>query len=136
MSRSTPRSKVDVLERATKLLFARPTRDITELSPARLSKCTEKQVRAAARLLELADELGRRMLPMFNSPTGMPYGELKPSDIVAVRMDRDAAALMGVEVTRIYAVTFAAGLAVDDDLRLRLVVLQVDLRREDDRAVG
>jgi len=25
------------------------------------------------RLLELADELGRRMLPMFNSPTGMPY---------------------------------------------------------------
>ena len=55
MSRSTPRSKVDVLERATKLLFARPTRDITELSPARLSKCTEKQVRAAARLLELAD---------------------------------------------------------------------------------
>ena len=26
------------------------------------------------RLLELADELGRRMLPMFDSPTGMPYG--------------------------------------------------------------
>ena len=25
------------------------------------------------RLLELADDLGRRMLPMFNSPTGMPY---------------------------------------------------------------
>lgn len=25
------------------------------------------------RLLELADELGRRMLPMFDSPTGMPY---------------------------------------------------------------
>jgi len=25
------------------------------------------------RLLDLADELGRRMLPMFNSPTGMPY---------------------------------------------------------------
>ena len=25
------------------------------------------------RLLELADELGRRMMPMFNSPTGMPY---------------------------------------------------------------
>lgn len=25
------------------------------------------------RLLELADELGRRMLPMFGSPTGMPY---------------------------------------------------------------
>jgi mannosidase alpha-like ER degradation enhancer 2 len=25
------------------------------------------------RLLELADGLGRRMLPMFNSPTGMPY---------------------------------------------------------------
>jgi mannosidase alpha-like ER degradation enhancer 2 len=25
------------------------------------------------RLLELADELGRRMLPMFNSPTGMPH---------------------------------------------------------------
>lgn len=25
------------------------------------------------RLLELADELGRRMLPMFESPTGMPY---------------------------------------------------------------
>ncbi len=29
--------------------------------------------------------------------------------IVAVRMDRDAAALMGVEVKRIYALTFAAG---------------------------
>ena len=25
------------------------------------------------RLLDLADDLGRRMLPMFNSPTGMPY---------------------------------------------------------------
>ncbi|MBT9331706.1 glycoside hydrolase family 47 protein [Paracidobacterium acidisoli] len=25
------------------------------------------------RLLELADDLGRRMLPMFDSPTGMPY---------------------------------------------------------------
>ncbi len=25
------------------------------------------------RLLSLADDLGRRMLPMFNSPTGMPY---------------------------------------------------------------
>ena len=25
------------------------------------------------RLLELADDLGQRMLPMFNSPTGMPY---------------------------------------------------------------
>ena len=25
------------------------------------------------RLLELADELGRRMMPMFDSPTGMPY---------------------------------------------------------------
>ena len=25
------------------------------------------------RLLELADDLGHRMLPMFNSPTGMPY---------------------------------------------------------------
>ncbi len=25
------------------------------------------------RLLELADDLGRRMLPMYNSPTGMPY---------------------------------------------------------------
>jgi mannosidase alpha-like ER degradation enhancer 2 len=25
------------------------------------------------RLLDLADELGRRMLPIFNSPTGMPY---------------------------------------------------------------
>jgi len=25
------------------------------------------------RLLDLADELGHRMLPMFNSPTGMPY---------------------------------------------------------------
>jgi mannosidase alpha-like ER degradation enhancer 2 len=25
------------------------------------------------RLLELADDLGRRMLPIFNSPTGMPY---------------------------------------------------------------
>jgi len=25
------------------------------------------------RLLELADELGHRMLPMFDSPTGMPY---------------------------------------------------------------
>jgi ER degradation enhancer, mannosidase alpha-like 2 len=25
------------------------------------------------RLLELADDLGRRMIPMFNSPTGMPY---------------------------------------------------------------
>ena len=25
------------------------------------------------RLLALADDLGTRMLPMFNSPTGMPY---------------------------------------------------------------
>ncbi len=28
------------------------------------------------RLLELADELGRRMLPMFDSPTGMPYEQV------------------------------------------------------------
>jgi hypothetical protein len=31
------------------------------------------QLTGDKRLLELADDLGRRMLPMFNSPTGMPY---------------------------------------------------------------
>lgn len=31
------------------------------------------QLTGDKRLLELADELGRRMLPIFNSPTGMPY---------------------------------------------------------------
>ena len=31
------------------------------------------QMTGDKRLLELADELGRRMLPMFDSPTGMPY---------------------------------------------------------------
>ena len=31
MSRATPRSKVDALERATKLLFGRPTRDVAQL---------------------------------------------------------------------------------------------------------
>lgn len=44
---------------------------------------------------------------------GLLYGVLRATRvgraIVAVRMDRDAAALMGVEVTRIYALTFAAG---------------------------
>ncbi len=31
------------------------------------------QLTGDKRLLELADDLGRRMLPMFDSPTGMPY---------------------------------------------------------------
>ena len=31
------------------------------------------QLNGDHRLLELADDLGRRMLPMFDSPTGMPY---------------------------------------------------------------
>src|SRR5271156_154646 len=31
------------------------------------------QLTGDKRLLELADDLGRRMLPMFNSPTGLPY---------------------------------------------------------------
>jgi mannosidase alpha-like ER degradation enhancer 2 len=31
------------------------------------------QLTGDKRLLELADDLGRRMLPIFNSPTGMPY---------------------------------------------------------------
>lgn len=31
------------------------------------------QLTGDKRLLELADDLGHRMLPMFNSPTGMPY---------------------------------------------------------------
>jgi mannosidase alpha-like ER degradation enhancer 2 len=31
------------------------------------------QLTGDKRLLELADDLGRRMLPMFESPTGMPY---------------------------------------------------------------
>jgi mannosidase alpha-like ER degradation enhancer 2 len=31
------------------------------------------QLTGDKRLLALADDLGRRMLPMFNSPTGMPY---------------------------------------------------------------
>ena len=31
------------------------------------------QLTGDKRLLDLADDLGRRMLPMFNSPTGMPY---------------------------------------------------------------
>jgi len=31
------------------------------------------ELTADQHLLELADDLGRRMLPMFNSPTGMPY---------------------------------------------------------------
>ena len=31
------------------------------------------QLSGDKRLLALADDLGRRMLPMFNSPTGMPY---------------------------------------------------------------
>ena len=31
------------------------------------------QLTGDQRLLDLADDLGRRMLPMFNSPTGMPY---------------------------------------------------------------
>lgn len=44
---------------------------------------------------------------------GLLYAVLRATQIgraiVAVRMDREAAALMGVEVPRIYAITFAAG---------------------------
>jgi branched-chain amino acid transport system permease protein len=44
---------------------------------------------------------------------GMLYAVLRATQvgraIVAVRMDRDAAALMGVDVGRIYAITFATG---------------------------
>jgi branched-chain amino acid transport system permease protein len=44
---------------------------------------------------------------------GILYGILRATQtgraIVAVRMDRDAAALMGVDVKRIYAITFATG---------------------------
>jgi branched-chain amino acid transport system permease protein len=45
--------------------------------------------------------------------TGTLYGVLRSSRagraIVAVRMDRDAAALMGIRINRVYAMTFAIG---------------------------
>lgn len=34
------------------------------------------QLTGDERLLELADDLGRRLMPVFNSPTGMPYVEV------------------------------------------------------------
>lgn len=46
------------------------------------------------RLLDLADELGRRMLPMFDSPTGMPY-EYVNLHSGAVRGDRSNPAEIG-----------------------------------------
>ncbi len=45
--------------------------------------------------------------------TGLLYAVLRSSRagraIVAVRMDRDAAALMGIKINRVYAITFAIG---------------------------
>jgi len=46
-------------------------KDLRSRSPAR-SIALHYELTGDKRLLELADELGRRMLPMFNSPTGMP----------------------------------------------------------------
>jgi hypothetical protein len=55
MPRASHMSKADALARATKLLLGRPTRDVSELAPARLGSCVEKQLREAAALLGLAD---------------------------------------------------------------------------------
>ena len=55
MPPAPPVSKVEALKRTTKLLFGHPTRDVAELAPARLTKCGETQLRAAAQLLNLAD---------------------------------------------------------------------------------
>jgi hypothetical protein len=55
MPPAPPVSKVEALRRTTRLLFGRPTHDVAKLAPARLTKCGEAELRAAAQLLNLAD---------------------------------------------------------------------------------
>src|SRR5512138_2263778 len=55
MPRAAHMSRVDALSRATELLFGQPTEIASELTVTRLASCAEKQLRAAAELLRLAD---------------------------------------------------------------------------------
>ncbi|HYG91395.1 MAG TPA: branched-chain amino acid ABC transporter permease [Azospirillum sp.] len=65
----------------------------------------------AAGIVVPVDRIAAMMLAL--SLTAILYAVMRGSQmgraIVAVRMDRDAAALMGIKVERIYAITFALG---------------------------
>jgi mannosidase alpha-like ER degradation enhancer 2 len=86
------------------------------------------------RLLELADELGRRMLPMFDSPTGMPY-EYVNLRTGAVRGTRSNPAEIGSLLLEYGTLAKLTGKQVYYDKAKRAVV-ELYKRRSDIGLVG
>jgi mannosidase alpha-like ER degradation enhancer 2 len=86
------------------------------------------------RLLELADELGRRMLPMFDSPTGMPY-EYVNLRTGAVRGTRSNPAEIGTLLLEFGMLSRLTGKPVYYD-RAKRAVVQLYKRRSEIGLVG
>ena len=86
------------------------------------------------RLLELADELGRRMLPMFDSPTGMPY-EYVNLRTGAVRGTRSNPAEIGTLLLEFGMLSRLTGKPVYYD-RAKRAVVQLYKRRSSIGLVG
>ena len=86
------------------------------------------------RLLELADDLGRRMLPMFDSPTGMPY-EYVNLHTGAVRGSRSNPAEIGTLLLEYGMLALHTGKQVYYD-KAKRAVMQLYKRRSSMGLVG